>query len=446
MFTGVHFRNIQQDRARVLRRSAVVLGLVYGLTLILNALSQFDDFKPATVAVLYFPFAIFAGLALWRMGRMLVRISRPDPEEDSGGFGSRWLGVAGRVTMLFSVAGVVLVAIGYLEAGLFLLLPTIATLGMVGVLLVATQLVREVYELIVNSDDGSTAALIPTLLNLLVVLASLPIFALIWGARTADLYELLARFREGFSVGDARISPEKFLTFVLVFVALYIATRVVQGALRSNVLPKTNIDTGGRTAIVSGVGYVGIFLAAILAITTAGIDLSSLAIVAGALSVGIGFGLQNIVQNFVSGIILLIERPVAEGDWIEVGGHTGIVKKISVRSTLIETFDRVDVIVPNGDFIAGAVQNWTRTNNVGRIKVLVGVAYGTDTRRVAEILSEVAQEHPLVSVNPAPGVDFLGFGADSPDLEIQAIRPEPKEINARCRIDADQGMFLSNLT
>ena len=317
--------------------------------------------------------------------------------------------------------GPLITAVGYFEAGKTIVFQSIETLVLIALLILAQRVVAELWVVVRRGADDARDGLLPTLSGFVLLLVALPQFFRIWGTSDARISEFWSSAREGVTVGDTKITAGAFLTFAIVFSIGYIVTRVLQGALKNTVLPKTKMDIGGQNALVSGVGYIGVFLAALAAITGAGIDLSSLAIVAGALSVGIGFGLQNIVSNFVSGIILLIERPISEGDWIEVGGTHGTVRDISVRSTRIETFDRSDVILPNADLISGKVTNYTRGNTVGRVIVPVGVAYGNDTRKIEKILFEIAEEHPMVLANPKPNVIFQGFGADSLDFEIRAI-------------------------
>lgn len=376
----------------------------------------------AAIAVLSVPLQIFAALALFRMGQLLRRqaaAARRSGEEAE--FRLKLMAWLGTAAILIAVVVPVLGLIGYVSAADALIWPAIGTLAVLALVSVLQGLASEFYGVVTGREDRLSEDLVPVIAGFVLTLAALPALALLWGARVEDLSDVWTAVRQGVAVGGVRISPGVFLTFAAVFAAGYAGTRLMQGALKSSILPKTSIDKGGQNAIVSGTGYVGIFLAAVLGISSAGIDLSSLAIVAGALSVGIGFGLQNIVSNFVSGIILLIERPISEGDWIEVGGQQGVVRAISVRSTRIETFDRTDVIVPNADLVSGVVTNWTRGNLTGRVIVPVGVAYGSDTRKVEAVLREIAHDHPLVMMAPEPRVFLVGFGADSVNFEIRAI-------------------------
>ncbi|MCA0058110.1 MULTISPECIES: mechanosensitive ion channel family protein [unclassified Mesorhizobium] len=256
-------------------------------------------------------------------------------------------------------------------------------------------------------------------INVMIVLVFLPLILLMWGFQLGDIQAWAYKLATGINIGSVTISVTGILSGIVVFIIGYFLTRWFQGWLDGSVMARGKVDTGVRNSIRLAVGYAGVALAALIGISAAGIDLSSLALVAGALSLGIGFGLQNVVSNFVSGLILLAERPFKVGDWIVAGDISGTVKKISVRATEIETFQRQSVILPNSNLINNAVGNWTHRNKLGRIDIKVGVAYGSDVKQVHAVLLEIARGHPLVLKNPEPFVLFSNFGPAALEFEIR---------------------------
>ncbi len=411
---------LQRNERQEGRILSALMGVVLALEVLRRLTMDAQNYDDVVAAVASFPMLIGGGVLLWRMGRIL-RLSRDQGEQNS--YGAKLIGLLGRALKVVAVAGPVLAAFGYVTAAAALIYPTIMSLGLLALLFILQRLLADLWAVIYPAADAEAEneRLVPVLAGFALGLASLPLFALIWGSRVADLSEIWTRFSEGFQLGSTRVSPSDFLLFAVIFVIGYLITRLFQGALRNSILPRTKMDRGGQNALVSGTGYIGIFLAALVAINATGIDLSGLAIVASALTVGIGFGLQNIVQNFVSGIILMIERPVSEGDWIEVGTTQGIVKTISVRSTRIQTFDRNVVVVPNADLVSQRVTNWTRFGLAGRLIVPVTVAWGEDTRRVEKILREIAEAQPMVILNPPPTIVLQGFGSGTLNFEMRVI-------------------------
>lgn len=242
----------------------------------------------------------------------------------------------------------------------------------------------------------------------------------IWGLGAEDSAMSLAKLVRGVQIGSFTFSIVDLLVGLTLFAAIIFVTRLIQAGLDRHILPNMTKDKGVQDALKTGVGYIGAVIAFLTAVAVLGLDLTNLALIAGALSVGLGFGLQNVVNNFVSGLILLAERPIKPGDWVVVGGHEGKVKKVNVRSTEVETFQRASVIIPNADLIATPVMNWTHKNILGRVEVVVGVSYGTDPHLVKDVLIKCAKEHPNVVAYPEVSVLFSDFGDSSLNFELRA--------------------------
>ena len=225
-----------------------------------------------------------------------------------------------------------------------------------------------------------------------------------WGLSENGFGILWAQLSAGFTVGGFHLAPLRLLLALLMFLLLLNVNTWVQQRLGKHPLFMDRLASGERHSILTIIRYIGVIITLLVALGVAGINLSNLAIIAGALSVGIGFGLQNIVNNFVSGLILLFERPIRVGDWVAVGKTEGYVQRISIRYTLILTFDRTEVFVPNSELISGQVTNWTYSNSVLRLMIPVQVSQDSDVALVMRVLEEAGRSHPDVLQDDPRGI------------------------------------------
>ena len=240
-----------------------------------------------------------------------------------------------------------------------------------------------------------------------------------WGVSTDLMLQSLKKILFGFKVGNVEVSVISIVVGIITFFVTLTVMKALRRHAVSNVLDKMDIDDGIKHSLISGFSFISFIIAAILALLMMGGSFGNLALIAGALSVGIGLGLQDVVNNFVSGIILLFERPIKVGDWVIINGEEGKIKQINIRSTEMETFKRSSLIIPNASLLSTTVTNLTHGNNWARYSIKVGVAYGSDTQKVKEVLLECAQNNRRVLKKPEPYVLFQDFGASSLDFELR---------------------------
>ena len=261
--------------------------------------------------------------------------------------------------------------------------------------------------------------LMSLLITPLLVLAVIYALLRLWGVPASFMVYGIKKLIFGFKVGGIQISLIAILTGLLTFIVSLSVVRILKRRLSNNLLTRINMDEGIKHSLVSGVSFIGFIISAILAIVAMGVDLSNLAVIAGALSVGIGFGLQDVIKNLVSGIILLFERPFKVGDWVILAGEEGKIKQINIRSTELETWTKRSVIIPNATLISSSLVNLTHGDNWQRQSIIVGVSYDSDVELVTKLLLDCAKANKRVARVPAPVVVFKDFGASSLDFELR---------------------------
>jgi small-conductance mechanosensitive channel len=273
------------------------------------------------------------------------------------------------------------------------------------------------------------------LVQIVTVIAAALVLLDVWQLTGSPVATWQSIVDTGFNVGPIRVTIGRILLGMFVVYAAVLISWLVRSVVQSEVYGRLDFDRGVGESINKLVHYLFITIAIMIALAVLGVELRNFAIMAGALGIGIGFGLQNVVSNFASGLILLFERPVRVGDTVIVAGEWGTITKIGLRSTIMMTFDQSEMIVPNSDLVSEKVVNWTLTTPIARVIMEVGVAYGTDIATVLRILTEAGIAHESTLHEPPPQALFMGFGDSSLDFELRVwVREIRNRLEVRSRV------------
>ena len=374
-------------------------------------------------------------LTLPAMSNSAWQAVRPEGSELPPVIGGTWWSVTRLVLVVIVLSSIVFALLGFATLASHIHSAVASSCLLLALALLAHRLVADVLDAVAAPDTptgrwarrrfglaadrpfrGQMIVLLVFDLLLVVLLA----FAVpaAWGVDIDAILRGFGDLMRGVKIGSVTISLGDIGMAIVAFVVCLVLARVTRNIVRDRVMPTLDAPLPLRQSIDAGLNYTGVIIAILVGISALGIDFTNLAIVLGALSVGIGLGLQNIANNVISGVIMLVERPVKAGDWVEVGGHEGFVRRINIRATEIETFQRTSVIVPNSLFLQNPVINRTYSDTSSRLEIPITVGLGTDVAKMETILREAALGHPRVLRVPAPIVRFQRITTTGLDFEL----------------------------
>ena len=436
--------NLLDRTADALRWFPWLLG---GAFLLLGVLEHLNSTAGTSLPAAVCTRALLALLISGLIGTALMRVKRIKRSHDHQHHSVThplWIGALAGLATLAVVVAWLAVFTGYIAFAFFISWQMLWIGMIVSSLYILTHLQHDLFETLLNPKGRSgqklqsafnispsaleqSSTVLSALCRVLLLMVAVGTLLMPFGGGPNDLFSHIGNVFVGLRVGELTIKPGAIFNALIVFVVGLMVVRIIKRWLSEQLLPKTKFDLGMQMSIVTLLNYVAVVIVFALALKTADVSLQSLTWIASALSVGIGFGLQAIVSNFISGLILLAEQPVKVGDWVSMSGVEGDVKRINVRATEIQLWDRSTMIVPNSQFITQNLRNVTHGNALGRVKITLPMPLGTDAAKMREIMLEALNDNKATLETPAPYVTLDDITSSAMSFSGVAYVRSPRE-------------------